>query len=989
MKSSYATALFILAALAATPAAAQFIETPTDPPPSAKDLALPVIVDTITGNALVDEATPDGANGYIKDKAAAILLGKALFWDTQSGSDGEACGTCHYHAGADNRFQNQLSPGLKGGNGVFDPTATGGGGPNEILHAGDFPFHQLTDPADRDSVELFDTDDVSSSAGTFATDFVDINPGLALDTCTTNTCHPEDPDGFIVNGTNTRRVEPRNTPTIINAAFNHRNFWDGRANNIFNGVDAFGQRNTDARILETQGSDVVPIELAMENASLASQAVTPTVSDFEMSCLGRSFPKVGKKLLGLTPLGQQLVHPSDSVLGSLSNSPSDGLVGTDYETLIQAAISDRFWDSDKLFDVNNTEIGAGVPANTDQYTLMEANFSLIWGLAIMAYERTLISDDAPYDQWADASEDRSPVESNTKGILTAAQMRGMDIFFTNKLIPGETKVGLRGNCSTCHQGPLFTTATFPFTEEEESGEFPEQELLVERMRRGDGIHIAEDLLRYFISGQGTVGGYALNGTVGSRENPNIYYATVGGDITLNGAACRIESYLTNVDRTSPPPAPAEGVAPEPPGPSVFSDYSTKDAVFLVSECGGDDLLEITVVDNGIGNDTAMIREVIDRGLRGSAQCPECYDIAAIYGDTLASGPLEGDFKMEIPTLYDTAFYNIGVRPTAEDLGLGAEDPFGNPLSFTQQFVTGLLNPPADGDVPPLPAPPPPPGGWVDFDALKSINFSRVTEPFSFHGDAVWFPGGFAGYSWMTHTLVANANFPGAFCALPFPPFLPAGPPADEYDQATCEANELLWSVIPEFTLTPGILEYFGATKPGRGDDAVPLYDPDGTGGFVPLPPNTLNGQAILDMPIAVGGAFKVPNLRNVTLTGPFFHNGGQLTLKQTVEFYNRGGDFAMENLGDTAPNIHPLDLSEGQMDDVVAFLEALTDERVRCEQAPFDHPEITISRGHTGDTNNVVDDGTGRNAAEDFEEVIPASGAGGLAAENCLEGFLE
>ena len=49
-----------------------------------------------------------------------------------------------------------------------------------------------------------------------------------------------DPDGFSVGvgqrRANVRRVEPRNTPTVINAVFNHRNFWDMRAQNLFNGV---------------------------------------------------------------------------------------------------------------------------------------------------------------------------------------------------------------------------------------------------------------------------------------------------------------------------------------------------------------------------------------------------------------------------------------------------------------------------------------------------------------------------------------------------------------------------------------------------------------------------------------------------------------------------------------------------------------------------------------------------------------------------------
>ena len=44
------------------------------------------------------------------DQNALVVLGKALFWDMQSGSDGRtACATCHFHAGADHRVQNQLS----------------------------------------------------------------------------------------------------------------------------------------------------------------------------------------------------------------------------------------------------------------------------------------------------------------------------------------------------------------------------------------------------------------------------------------------------------------------------------------------------------------------------------------------------------------------------------------------------------------------------------------------------------------------------------------------------------------------------------------------------------------------------------------------------------------------------------------------------------------------------------------------------------------
>ena len=59
-----------------------------------------------------DGAGPQPTGGDIIDQAAAVRLGKALFWDMQTGGDGMiACATCHFHAGADNRLKNPLNPG--------------------------------------------------------------------------------------------------------------------------------------------------------------------------------------------------------------------------------------------------------------------------------------------------------------------------------------------------------------------------------------------------------------------------------------------------------------------------------------------------------------------------------------------------------------------------------------------------------------------------------------------------------------------------------------------------------------------------------------------------------------------------------------------------------------------------------------------------------------------------------------------------------------
>jgi len=171
--------------------------------------------------------------------------------------------------------------------------------------------------------------------------------------------------------------------------------------------------------------------------------------------------------------------------------------------------------------------------------------------------------------------------------------------------------------------------------------------------------------------------------------------------------------------------------------------------------------------------------------------------------------------------YDFGFYNIGVRPTTEDIGLGASIPAGEPLSFVSRFSQGL----------PVPE-------------------------------------------------IANITIP--------PHLLPT------------------------------------ATSP-----------------------------------IRVDGSFKVPILRNVELTGPYFHNGGKATLEDVVDLYARGGDFHEANINDLAPLLMMLDTTPADEAAVVAFLKSLTDERVRWEMAPFDHPEIALPNG-------------------DF---IPAVGAGGRSAD--------
>jgi cytochrome c peroxidase len=104
------------------------------------------------------------------------------------------------------------------------------------------------------------------------------------------------------------------------------------------------------------------------------------------------------------------------------------------------------------------------------------------------------------------------------------------------------------------------------------------------------------------------------------------------------------------------------------------------------------------------------------------------------------------------------------------------------------------------------------------------------------------------------------------------------------------------------------------------------------------PANEDTGRQQVTNNQANAAQFRTPTLRNVELRGAYFHNGNFTTLRQVVDFYNRGGDF---NAPNKDPQISPKGLSNNQLNDLVAFLSRpLTDPRVRNELPPFDHPAL-------------------------------------------------
>jgi len=698
---------------------------------------------------------PENESDYIVDRAAAIQLGKALFWDMQLGSDGvQACASCHFHAGTDDRVRNSLNPGTNAGDTTLQVK-----GKNLSLTASDYPFHELEDPGQPGEPLLNpsnvkrDANDVTSSMGIRFRRFVDIpTPGSAAFISGTNppALRPDlgqadaDPLGTVFQGV--RRVEPRNTPSVFGASHAYDSFWDGRARSEFNGGSPFGASDPSAHVFLQTATGLSPTRAQLALSGLASQALGPALSDFEMSFRGRSWGKIAKKLLqsGVVPLANQLVAADDSVLGPLSSqSTASGRAGlaTSYRALIQQAFRADLWsnttqhlvlraDATDPFDGIRLVIASGPsdPANRTHLTQMEANFALFFGLAVQAYTQLLQPDDTPFDQFHDANpfeflgdvEDIDPAPGVQVVGLTPRQLYGYDLFQGSNL-SRLNPTRKTGSCNVCHFG---------------------QELSEHTARAIHGYMPADPF--------------------------------TGADRVLAGF--ELESFLK--------------------GPARI-------AVEL-------DTLDMALDEFGLPSGIALT----DKGI-----------------------------------------YNIGVRPSSEDLGRGGNDPFGFPLSRAtlalrnEGFPVGTFSDPL-APVPPLPA-----------------QLAAAVNPL---------PLGFA-----------------------FP-----------------------------FVMQP-------------------IFEPDAIAPVADLA-ELPSGTYPTPNRVARSGSFKVPGLRNIELTGPYFHNGGVLTLRQVIDFYARGGDFPITNSADRDPLIMDLhrnfDAFFTEADEIalVDFLLSLTDERVRFRRAPFDHPELIV-----------------------------------------------
>ncbi len=94
---------------------------------------------------------------------------------------------------------------------------------------------------------------------------------------------------------------------------------------------------------------------------------------------------------------------------------------------------------------------------------------------------------------------------------------------------------------------------------------------------------------------------------------------------------------------------------------------------------------------------------------------------------------------------------------------------------------------------------------------------------------------------------------------------------------------------------------------------VPLDSPDLGLGFT-VNDTTQNGK------------FKIPTLRNIAMSAPYSHNGLFPTLEDMVNFINNSSGFTPEVAENLDTSVGDLGLSKGDINDIIAFLNTLTDD---------------------------------------------------------------
>jgi hypothetical protein len=232
-------------------------------------------------------------------------------------------------------------------------------------------------------------------------------------------------------------------------------------------------------------------------------------------------------------------------------------------------------------------------------------------------------------------------------------------------------------------------------------------------------------------------------------------------------------------------------------------------------------------------------------------------------------------------LFDNGMYNIGVRPIAEDTLRGGDDPFGFPLSLSYLALKNLagMGYSPGGDTPPFDQPASP--------GIPLPNFDPAIDPvggglFETTAQDQQINPGFAEEPCPEEIINDEGE---EECVGLLPPHL--SPWASNISVGDeIQIDELIFGLnaLMAEPMQEGFLDAFGPFNPAAvlGETFNNAVQPN-----MAAWPNVNR--------VNVQGGAKPPSLRTVALTGPFFHTGSYLTLRQVVDFYMRGGDFPLTN----------------------------------------------------------------------------------------------
>jgi cytochrome c peroxidase/fibronectin type 3 domain-containing protein len=236
----------------------------------------------------------------------------------------------------------------------------------------------------------------------------------------------------------TVQVTSRYAPSAINSGYADELFWDGRAGSAF-------------------ADPVTGATLIAAGASLESQAAGPPASSVEMAHQGRDWTSVAERILHSRPLALSPSLPADL---------EAWVAGRDYGALFEDAFG-----------------SAGV---TPARIIM----------AIATYERTLVSNQAPFDSFI----------AGVPGALTALEQQGLNLFRTN-------------DCVVCHGGNRLTDDRFHYI-----GVRPQ----------------SDDSGRFAVTGR--------NGDLGQMKTPSLRNVALRNEYMHNGRFETLEEVVDFYDR---------------------------------------------------------------------------------------------------------------------------------------------------------------------------------------------------------------------------------------------------------------------------------------------------------------------------------------------------------------------------------------------------------------------------------------------------------